>query len=65
MIPPSNMSHAEVADRLTRYVQDVVPLRACGFKSLLRQNPTRKEIQLGLRGVIRDKIKGLFLLLTL
>ena len=27
---------AEVAERQTRYVQDVVPVRVCGFKSLLR-----------------------------
>ena len=29
---------AEVAERQTRYVQGVVPARACGFKSLLRHH---------------------------
>ena len=34
--PPFANRCAEVAERKTRYVQGVVSLRMCGFKSLLR-----------------------------
>ena len=34
----SKFRRAEVAERQTRYVQDVVPARVCGFKSLLRHH---------------------------
>ncbi len=34
---------AEVAERQTRYVQGVVPARACGFKSLLRHHNIDNE----------------------
>ena len=38
-VPGPRRNCAEVAERQTRYVQDVVPLRVCGFKSLLRHHP--------------------------
>ena len=43
----ANQQSAEVAERKTRYVQGVVSLRMCGFKSLLRHQPDsarRQEI---------------------
>jgi hypothetical protein len=34
----TNTNHAEVAERQTRYVQGVVPVGVCEFKSRLRHN---------------------------
>ena len=46
-LPGSCRDSAEVAERQTRYVQDVVPLRVCGFKSLLRHHLSKPSLALG------------------
>ena len=42
--PSVHVWNAEVAERQTRYVQDVVPARVCGFKSLLRHQFSAPEL---------------------
>ena len=42
----SSTAHAEVAEWQTRYVQDVVSIRMCGFKSHLRHHaPVAQRIE--------------------
>ena len=42
----SSTAHAEVAEWQTRYVQDVVSFRMCGFKSHLRHHaPVAQRIE--------------------